>query len=147
MRALGLLALLLPGLALAEGRGIVVVNGTGETIREIHISPAGSASPGPNRLVSTLPPQAQARIGFSTGCRADIRLAFASGRTEAFLDQDACTDLRVTAGGGVATAASAHPVRETRGSKAAAGTKVSKPQVEVPPWTGRSITKKFGGLN
>lgn len=147
MRLLPVL-LVVPSLALAEGRGVTVLNGAGDTIREIHISPAGSSVHGPNRLRSTLPPKARAHIGYSTGCRADIRLGF-DGRTEEFLDQDTCSDLLVTAGQG-ATAASASRSAKSAGQGAKQGqtAAVFKPApVEVPPWTGRSITKKFGGLN
>jgi hypothetical protein len=145
-----LLALALPGIALAEGKGVTVVNGGGETMRQIFISPAGSASHGENRLRSNLPPGVQARIGYSTGCRADIRLAFDGGRTEEFLDQDTCSDLRVTAGQGAVTTAAASPSHggaDTKRGKAAQKPNAYVPvTVVVPPWTGRSITKKFGGL-
>jgi hypothetical protein len=80
MRAL-LALLLVPFAAFAEGRGVTVVNGTGETLRKIQIAPAGSGSPGENRLRSYLPPHAQAVIGYSTGCRVDVRLGFEGGRT------------------------------------------------------------------
>jgi hypothetical protein len=152
MRSLAvLLALTLPGLAFAEGQGVTVVNGTGETLRKIYISPVGSASYGENRLRSSLPARAQARIGYSTGCRADVRLTFDSGRTEEFLDQDACSDLRVTAGHGVTTTSVSPPAPAPADAKR--GKAAQKPNtfvpvtVEVPPWTGRSITKKFGGLD
>ncbi len=146
-----LLALLLPGAALAEGRGVTVVNRSGEVVRRILISPAGAASPGENRLRSQLPPNAEARIGYSTGCKVDVRIGYESGRAEEFLDQDACTDLRVTAGQGAAAAATApsRPVADTPSRGKAEASKPPAPiaHVVVPPWTGRSITKRFGGMD
>lgn len=154
MRALpALLFVLLPAVAAAEGRGVTVVNGGGETIRRIQISPAGSGAHGENRLRSTLPPGAQARIGYSTGCRVDVRLGFESGRAEEFLDQDACAELRVTAGSGAAGAVAAAvpaPARTGAGPKKGKQSKAEPfvpVKIEVPPWTGRSITRKFGGLD
>ena len=147
-----LASLLQPGAALAEGRGVTVVNGGSDTVREIRIAPAGAASPGENRLRSQLPPRAQARIGYSSGCRVDVRLGFDGGRTEQFLDQDACADLRITAGAGApggpmpsaGHAAASHAAAKKPGKDSKAFTPAA---VEVPPWTGRSITKKFGGMN
>jgi hypothetical protein len=151
MRTLLGLLLVWPALALAEGRGVTVINGTSEAIRRIQISAAGSGAPGENRLRSTLPPGAQGRIGYNTGCRVDVRLGFESGRMEEFLDQDACADLRITAGKGAATA-STEPAA-TRPADSKKGKPGQKPgayvpaTVVVPPWTGHSITKKFGGLD
>jgi hypothetical protein len=152
MRALtALLLLALPTLAVADGRGVTVVNGSGEAIKRIEISAAGSSNHGENRLRSTLPPGAQGHIGYSTGCRVDVRLGFESGRTEEFLDQDACTDLRVTGGKGVTTVAAAAtapaaPTAQPKKGKPGKTPPFVPVKVEVPPWTGHSITKKFGGL-
>ncbi len=145
----GVLALLLPGAALAQSRGVTVANRSGEPVRRILISPAGSASPGENRLRSQLPPHAEARIGYSTGCKIDVRVGYESGRTEEFLNQDACSDLRITAGQGAAAAAPAsRPVADARSRGKAEAAKPPQPiAVVVPPWTGRSITKRFGGLD
>lgn len=147
---LALPGLFLPGSARAEGRGVTILNRTGETVRQIFISPPGSASRGENRLRSQLPSGAQAHIGYSTGCRADIRLGFDGGRTEEFLDQDTCGDLQVTAGQGTATAAGSPPAHASdpkHGKTAQKPEKYVPATVVVPPWTGRSITKKFGGLD
>jgi len=152
MRTLpALLILAVPALALAEGRGVTIVNGSGETIKRVQISAAGAAAHGDNRLRSTLPAGAQARIGYSTGCRVDVRLGYDSGRNEEFLDQDACSDLRLTAGGGAATASSDPTAARTgadpkKGKPAKANAYVPV-KIVVPPWTGHSITKKFGGLD
>jgi hypothetical protein len=150
MRSLPLLlALALPGLALAEGRGVTIVNRTGETLRQVYISPPGSAAHGDNRLRSQLPSGAQAHIGYSTGCRADVRLGFDGGRSEEFLDQDTCGNLQLTAGQGTATAAGSPPAHPDpkHGKTAQKPEKYVPVTVVVPPWTGRSITKKFGGLD
>ena len=166
------LVLLLPVAALAEGHGVTVVNRSSDTIRRIQISPAGAASAGENRLRSQLPPNAEAHIGFSSGCRADVRIGYDGGRTEQFLDQDACGAARVTAGQGApgpATSGPATPGQSTSStstsgqtgsataSAGAAGSRQGhkgrqsaavKPElVVVPPWTGRSITKRFGGMD
>ena len=134
-------------LAAAEGRGVMVVNGSQETIRTISISPAGSGSTGENRLRSQLPPGTQAHIAYSTGCRADVRLGFASGRTEEFLDQDTCSDLRVVAGQGAAGPAAQHAADKASGRKGKPAVPPVAAKVVVPPWTGHSILKKFGGLD
>ena len=107
--AIQLLAILLPGAAWADSRAVTVVNRSGETIRRIMISPAGAASPGENRLRSQVPPNAEARIAYSTGCKVDVRLGYDSGRTEEFLGEDACADLRVTAGQGAASSVASAP--------------------------------------
>jgi hypothetical protein len=148
MRTLpALLILAFPALAMAEGRGVTVVNGAGETIKRVQISPAGSSAHGENRLRSTLPSGAQARIGYSTGCRVDVRLGFEGGRAEEFLDQDACADLRVTAGKGVATASSEPAAASGKKGKPGKANAYVPVKIEVPPWTGHSITRKFGGLD
>ena len=135
---------------------MTVQNGTGETIRAIQISPAPGG--GENRLRSSLPPGASGRIGYNTGCVATVRLGFESGRTEDHPDVDVCTDPRVVAGtagvagpagaampGGPAAGSSAS--RGSGGVKPAASTVTLAPPPVVPPWTGRSITKRFGGLD
>ena len=148
-------ALLAGGAAWADGHGVTVQNGTGETIRQIWIAPV----PGgwANRLQSSLPPGASGRIGYNTGCVATVRLGFESGRTEDHPDVDACTDPRVVAGvAGVAgpsgpaiaagPAAAAGHGGSGGGVKPAASVVVAPPPA-VPPWTGKSITKRFGGLD
>lgn len=145
------LLLLAPTLAQAEGHGITVKNSQGETIRGIHIAPAGSGSAGENRLRSQLPAGAEARISYNTGCRADIRLNFDNGRTEDHKDVDVCTDPRIIAGQeGVAGPAMTPTARGAAGpaarTPAPTATQVAKGPV-VPPWTGHSITKRFGGLD
>ena len=162
--------LLLPSLALAEGRAVTVVNRSSETIRRIMIVPSGSAATGENRLRSQVPPNAEARIGYSSGCKVDVRLGFDNGRVEEFLNQDACADARVTTGQGEAagaatasavsagsagaSAGTSRAVSDKPGAKAqpgknarnaAAATPFAKPET-VPPWTGRSITRRFGGM-
>ena len=136
---------------------VTVVNGGGETIRQIVIGP--SAGGGDNRLRSTLPPGAQARITYSTGCQAVVRLVYDSGRSEDFAGIDPCTDARVTAGGGatgpaVSAGSSPRPANDLVKSAAtgakptatAANLPVKAPPPVVPPWTGKSITKRFGGM-
>lgn len=143
--------LLWPAIAAADGRGVLVLNHSAETIRQIHIAPAGSASPGENRLRSQLPPGAQARIGFSSGCTVDVRLGFDGGRTEEFLGRDACGDTPVVAGQGAAGATASVPVEHAAATAPAHGKAPIAPmlaaKVVVPPWHGHSITKKFGGLD
>ena len=153
MRRIALVLLLASGAALAEGHGVTVVNHSSEAIRRIQIAPAGATSPGENRLRSQLPPNAEARITYSTGCRADVRVGFEGGRTEDFPGIDACTDPRLTTGGGVQSSATIGPERPAptrsasgHGTPAKAMAPVIAPVV-VPPWTGRSITKRFGGMD
>ncbi len=153
-RALALL-LLLPLSARAETHAVTIRNGADETIRSVGMAPAGQGKVGPNRMQSQLPPGAAARITYSTGCRADIRLGYASGRTEDHLDVDVCSEPRITAGqDGVAgldsppsatrASISTAPVSASRRSAPA----IAKPSLPaVPPWTGKSITKRFGGLD
>ena len=154
MIRLAALLLILPGLANAGS--VTVRNGTSETIRGIHMAPAGSGSVGDNRMRSQLPPGAEARITYSTGCRADVRLAFASGRTEDHPGVDVCADSRITAGqegtAGPAMAAASPAAPSTRATPASATTPISAslrraPPPVVPPWTGRSITRRFGGMD
>ena len=137
---------LLPGAAWAEAHAITVVNHAGATIRSIQIGPAGAGSFGANRLRSQLPPNAEARIGYSVGCPADLRLGFDDGRVEDHLGLDACSDPRVLSGG--AATAGAAPRRAAVPKHEAAAVPVARAApVTVPPWSGRSITKRFGGLD
>ncbi len=143
--------------AYAQSRGVTVLNAGGETIRSIQIGPTGG---GENRLRSTLPPGAQARIGYGSGaCTATVRLGYESGRTEDHA-VDACTDARVVAGqgqagpSGAASAAASPPAPALTPTRAKSGSKADtiptvakEPPPPVPPWTGKSITKKFGGLD
>ena len=149
-------ALLLASPALAGS--VTVMNGGGETIRQIIIAPALGS--GDNRLRSNLPPGAQARIGYSTGCQAAVRVVYDSGRSEDFASVDPCTDPHITSGSGggtagpvVAAAPGTKPAATQVGAKTAApGTTASSMPVKapppvVPPWTGKSITKRFGGMD
>jgi len=139
---------LLPGAACAEAHGITVVNHTAETIRSIQIAPAGSASFGANRLRSQLPPSAEARIGYSAGCPADLRLGFDGGRVEDHTGLDACANPHVVTGTGMPAAASSAPARPAAAAKHQAASAVARAApVTVPPWTGHSITKRFGGMD
>lgn len=153
MRALTLLlavpfgVALLPGAAWAEAHAITVVNHAGATIRSIQVGPAGTGSLGANRLRSQLPPNAEARIGYSAGCPADVRLGFDDGRTEDHLGLDACSDPHVLTGN-AAAAASAVPSRAAAPKHQAAAVPAARAvPVTVPPWSGHSITKRFGGLD
>ena len=117
------------------------------TIRSIQIGPAGAGSLGANRLRSQLPPNAEARIGYSMGCPADLRLGFDDGRTEDHLGLDACSDPHVLTGS-TEVAAGAAPHRATAPKHQAAAIPVARiAPVTVPPWSGHSITKRFGGLD
>ena len=125
MRALTLLLAMLPlgvaslpASAWAEAHAITVVNHTAGTLRSIQVAPAGAASFGANRLRSQLPPNTEARIGYSTGCPADLRLGFDDGRIEDHLGLDACSDPRVLTGGAGPVAS---VTRRSRGSRRAPG--------------------------
>ena len=152
MRALTLLlavfplgAALLPGAAWAEAHAVTVVNHAGATLRTIEIGPAGANAFGANRLRSQLPPGAEARIGYSTGCPADLRLGFDDGRVEDHLGLDACSDPRIVTG---STTAAAAPSRPPAPKHTAAAAPVARATpVVVPPWSGHSITRRFGGLD
>lgn len=141
------LGLALPGIAWAEAHAITVVNHAAGTIRSIQIAPAGAASFGANRLRSQLPPNAAARIGYSTGCPADLRLGFDDGRIEDHLDLDACSDPQVLTGSSAPVAAGATPGRASVSKHQVAAPAMRTAPVEVPPWSGHSITKRFGGLD
>ena len=155
MRVLAVL-LVLPGVAMAGS--VTVRNGAGEAVAGIHMAPAGSGSVGENRMRSTLPPGAEARITYSTGCRADVRIAYASGRTEDHPGVDTCGDQRITAGTDGVAGPVGTPVARSAGLTQPASSgrpgpggpakigPVKAPPPEVPPWTGRSITRPFGGL-
>ena len=157
-RVLSVLLLLLPGAAaLADTHSVTIRNNGGETIRGIYF---GSASD--SRLRRELPQGAEARITYSTSCRADIRIAYASGRTEDHPGVDVCSDPRIVAGqDGTAGPTMASPLpatsatRSPADAKAAPGQAAAKtvalpakaPPPVVPPWTGKSITKRFGGMD
>lgn len=137
--------------AWADSHGVTIQNGTTETIRTIIISPlAGS---GENRLRSTLPPGASGRITYSTGCQANVRIGYAGGRSEDHAGVDVCSDPRIVAGtDGVAGPALAQAGTSSNAKlKAAVSTNPSSPVLApppvVPPWTGKSIIKKFGGMD
>ena len=138
---------LLPGASWAEAHAVTVVNHAGATIRSIQIGPAGAGSLGANRLRSQLPPNAEARIGYSTGCPADLRLGFDDGRIEDHLGLGVCSDPRVLTGSSAA-APGAAPRRAAAPKPQAVAVPVAREApVTVPPWSGRSITKRFGGLD
>jgi hypothetical protein len=138
---------LLPGAAWAEAHAITVVNHAAGTIRSIQIAPAGAASFGANRLRSQLPPNAEARIGYGTGCPADLRLGFDDGRIEDHLGLDACSNPHVLTGSNAAVAANLAPSRAATPKRQTAASATQAAPVAVPPWSGRSITKRFGGLD
>jgi hypothetical protein len=138
------------GPALADTHVVTVQNGTGEAVRSIVISP--SAGTGESRLRSTLPPGAVARLTYSTGCQANVRIGYDSGRTEDHPGVDVCSDPRIVAGTeGVAgpTVAAAAPAATAKpaASKTTATSPAVAPLPVVPPWTGKSITKRFGGMD
>ncbi len=147
-----LLAIALPGgVARADSHAVTVQNGTAETIRSIVISP--TAGTGDNRLRSTLPPGAVGRLTYSTGCQANVRIGFESGRTEDHAGVDVCSDPRIVAGtqgvAGPAEATTLKPAVAAPVSKPGGGAAtqvVVAPRPAVPPWTGKSITKRFGGM-
>lgn len=152
------LAMAVSSPAWAESHAIAIRNGASEMITGIHMAPPGSGKPGDNRLRSQLPNGAEARISYSTGCRADIRIDYASGRTEDHPDVDLCGEGKLTAGsGGVAgpTGAPSPPsgrtgtgtVHTAAAKPGATPTLAQAPPPVVPPWTGRSITKRFGGMD
>ncbi len=159
MRIAALPPLLLLLLAAPAWAGsVTVVNNGGETIRRIEITPTGAS--GENRLRSVLPNGATAQIGYGGGCQAIVRLGYESGRTEEFGVVDPCNGARVVSGSGVAAAPIPTNAPTTSGtttvSARAAPAKpvspvavapVKAPPPEVPAWTGRSITKRFGGLD
>lgn len=150
--ALGML-LTMPGVAWAETHTVMIRNGAGEAVVGVYMSAPGSGSVGANRLMSRLPPGAEGPFTYSVGCRADVRLAFAGGRSEDHLDVDVCGGVRVVAGQSgtvgpvMAGAAPAGRGPEVKGKKGVSvATPVMEPRPAVPPWTGKSITKKFGGM-
>lgn len=133
----------------AEGHSVTVVNSSRETIRRIEIGTSD------NRLRSSLPPGAQAAITYSTGCQADVRLAYDTGRTETFTAVDVCSNPRIASGQGVVgtgpvpSEATASPPASSKPGKPGApllATPAKAPPPVVPPWTGKSITKRFGGM-
>lgn len=151
--------LAVPGVARADTHTLSIHNGSGEAVVGVYMSVPGSGSIGANRLRSQLPPGAEGPFTYSTGCRVDVRLAYAGGRSEDHADVDVCGGARVVAGqSGVAGpampgAGAAPRVQngggpDAKGGKKAAGlvTPVTAPPPIVPPWTGKSITKRFGGM-
>lgn len=164
MRLLALM-LLAPLAAHAEGHAVTIRNGAAETLRAVQIGPSGRL--GENRMRSQLPPGAEARITYSTGCQADLRLTYASGQTEDHAGLDVCTDPRIVAGQagtpGTAVAPAAAPATSTAPVSAIAARSPAVPapgtaakptpaavqvsKTPLPPWTGRSITRRFGGMD
>ena len=152
--ALFMLAVLAAGPALADSHSVTVMNSGIETIRRIEIGAGGD-----NRLRGQVPPGAQARITYSTGCQADVRIGYDSGRSESFTGVDVCSDPRIATGQGVlggagvlsSSGAAASPGRAAPAGKAGAKTAstlpAKAPPPVVPPWTGKSITKRFGGMD
>ena len=145
----------MPGAAWADTHSVTIRNGGGETIRGIYFGSAPDS-----RLRRELPPGAEARITYSTSCRADIRISYASGRTEDHPGIDVCSDPRLVAGqdgtAGPMMAVPAQPSTrpaDPRASGPAASpakavtTPAKAPPPMVPPWTGKSITKRFGGMD
>ena len=134
--------------ARAEPHAVTIRNGAGETISGIYFGADHSS-----RLRSTLPPGAIARITYSTGCTATVRIAYASGRTELHPGVEVCADPAITAGQGGDTgppmAAASRQATVKSGAKPtlAAATPAKPALPAVPPWSGRSITKRFGGLD
>ena len=136
----GAIILLLALPAHADTHAVTIRNGTSETIRGVALAPPGSAAPGQNRLVSQLPPGSEGRFTYSTGCPADLRITFESGRTEDHRGIDVCSDPRVIAGQeGVAGPAGAPVAPGTPAKPGKPGTTVAssvplKPPPVVPPW-------------
>ncbi len=147
------LLLLAAGPALADSHSVTVVNSGIETIRRIEIGAGGD-----NRLRGQVPPGAQARITYSTGCQADVRIGYDSGRSESFTGVDVCSDPRIATGqgvlggsavlssGGSASTGRAAPAGKP-GATTASTLPAKAPPPVVPPWTGKSITKRFGGMD
>lgn len=149
------LMMVLPEAAQAETHTLSIRNGGSEAVVGVYMALPGSGSMGANRLRSQLPPGIEGPFTFSTGCRADVRLAYASGRSEDHRDVDMCAGARVVAGqdgvvGPAVAAVGAAPKGENiKGTKVVEGvaTPVKAPPPVVPPWTGKSITKRFGGMD
>jgi hypothetical protein len=149
---LAALLLLATGPAWADSHGVTVQNGTPDTIRAIIISPAPGSTD--NRLRSSLPPGATGRIVYSTGCQANVRIGYDNGRTEDHPAVDVCSDPRIIAGtagiAGPALSAASTPAKPAVNAttlKTASTQPVKVPPPVVPPWTGKSITKRFGGMD
>jgi hypothetical protein len=147
-RALLLLALMAAPPALADTHSVTVTNTGVETIRSIAVGAGGE-----NRLRSQVPPGAQARVTYSTGCTADVRIGYDSGRMETFAGVDICSDPRIATGQGVLGGAAAPGAAQVAAAprpapgKAASVATAKPPLPAVPPWTGKSITKRFGGMD
>ena len=153
MRCLAAVLALLPAAALADTHALGIRNGGGEAVTGVYMSAPGSGSPGANRLMSRLPPGAEGTFTYSTGCRADVRIAYAGGRSEDHADVDVCGGGKLVAG----QDGTAGPAMPPTTAKAASGKPITKaatttatvvkaPPPVVPPWTGKSITKRFGGM-
>lgn len=164
--AVALPGLFAPGVVLAQGRTVTVVNSGIETIRRIEVGTTD------NRLRSSLPPGAQAQIGYSTGCTADVRIGYDGGRTETITGVDVCSNPRIASGQGVLSGtggtgspapppvAGSGPVTgvvvvggsaprpgSAPGKAGGSSLPAKEPPPAVPPWTGKSITKRFGGMD
>ena len=133
--------------AFAETHYVTIRNGADETIRSVAMATAGSGRIGANRLSSRhLPPGAAARIAYSQGCMADIQIGYASGKIEKHPGVEICSDPRITTGNGIVEDASKRSA--ARGKPAASTPGFVKPPLpSVPPWTGKSIIKRFGGMS
>ena len=142
-----LLVLLFSAPAVAETHHVTIRNGADETIRSVAMATAGSGRVGANRLSSRrLPPGAVARIAYSQGCMADIQIGYASGKIENHPGVEVCSDPRITTGNGVAMRPS-NPIAAKAGPAAPEPAFAKPPLPSVPPWTGKSITKRFGGMD
>ena len=144
---MGLLAftVLCPSPGRAETHYVTIRNGADETIRGIAMAMSGTGRVGENRLASRyLPPGATARIAYSQGCMADVQVSYASGQIEKHPGVEVCSDPRIVTGNGVALPSRAAKAAATAKTVTPAPNKAPLPA--VPPWTGRSITKHFGGM-
>lgn len=96
MRRLLLAILLsLPALpALAQGDpSFNLVNRSGQTIREVYVSPVQDTNWGVDRLGANTLPDGRAlpvRIPPEAGCQQDVRVVYADGRAEERRGQDTC---------------------------------------------------------
>ncbi len=125
---------------------MTIRNGADETIRSIAMATAGSGRIGANRLSSRhLPPGAAARIAYSQGCMADIQIGYASGKIEKHPGVEVCSDPRIITGNGIIEDASKPSAVRAR-SAASKPAFMKPPLPSVPPWTGKSIIKRFGGM-
>lgn len=157
MRMLAAAFALLPAAAFADTHALGIRNGSTDTVTGVYMSAPGSGTPGANRLLSRLPPGAEGTFTYSAGCRADVRIAYAGGRSEDHANADVCGGNKLVAGQdgtegpampATAKAADRKPANgKTVTTTAAAPPTINKaPPPVVPPWTGKSITKRFGGM-